>query len=87
MPDWKSFLSAYREALKQQMLLEEFPGIVENLSLSSSETLFLEDAKGMTLPVDGDYPDKWELIARGESGPMRIFGTWNGQAFFPKSFG
>lgn len=84
--DWASFFDSYRIAYKQNFLLEDFPGILQNIKVLPEESSYLQDNKGSKVVLSPSYDEKWELIALSQNKPISVFGTWNGQYFTPKSY-
>lgn len=83
---WKPFFDAYREAFKLNFLLEEFSGIIDQITVINAENLFLKDEHGKVIEVDPKFDEKWELIAFCQDKPISIFGIWDGTYFFPKNY-
>jgi len=84
--DWHAFFDDYRKAYKSNFLLEEFPGILNQITLDTEEPVHLKDNKGVKVALSPSYEEKWELIAYSEDHPVTIFGTWDGLYFTPKSY-
>lgn len=84
--DWNTFFDSYRIACKQNFLLEEFPGILQNISVIPEEIWYLQDKNGSKVELSPLYKEKWELIALSQNKPISIFGIWNGLYFMPKSY-
>jgi hypothetical protein len=84
--DWASFFNSYRAACNQQFLLEEFPGIVQNLRVLPGEAMFLQDQNGAKVTINPSFSEKWELVALNQDSLIKVFGTWDGLYFTPKSY-
>ncbi len=87
-------LEAYAAALGRNPWLEEFPALLEELTpqpirpgdaAAPPERWLLRDRHGQVLPVQLIFGSSvmWELFALSGGQPLKVFGLWDGWAFWP----
>jgi hypothetical protein len=82
-PNILAFLDAYSTALGLNPWLEEFPVVLENVTIEKVESNWLlHDDENQAIPVS-PRSSCWELFALSGGQPLTVFGLWDGFSFFP----
>jgi hypothetical protein len=87
-PNLTAAMQAYGDALVANPWLETFPFLLNQvIPCQDGESSYLVDQAGHQLPLVRPYDQIWLLLALSGGYPLRLFGEWNGQQFFPLGVG
>lgn len=76
--------ASFSQALAKNPWLERFPMALENvIPLFSEENWRLCDGEGYEIAISPSYKATWELLALSGGHPIKIFGEWYQNKFFP----
>ncbi|RPI73517.1 MAG: hypothetical protein EHM45_20670, partial [Desulfobacteraceae bacterium] len=76
-------LQAFGAAAARVPWLERFPMLLEEVTPVPDAPWFLIDRRGQTIPLMEKKSLLWELAALSGGRPLRLFGEWREQCFFP----
>ncbi len=81
--DLSGALRAWREGVLSQPWLERFPWWLERVTpRREGGQNWLQDREGTRVPLDS-RADGWPLLAGSGGRPLRLFGEWRGESFYP----
>ncbi|MEM6964572.1 MAG: SWIM zinc finger family protein [Bacteroidota bacterium] len=84
--DFRSFSEAYSKALFANPWLLDFPVCFENVTpIKNKNQLYLLDTHQHQIEVLDRDLIGWKLLAMSGGYPIKIFGEWTGELFFPLS--
>jgi hypothetical protein len=87
-PTLAAAMQGYGEALVANPWLETFPFLLNQvIPCHDGESSYLVDSVGHQLPLVRPCDHIWLLLALSGGYPLRLFGEWNGQQFFPLGVG
>lgn len=77
-------IAAYSRALARNPWLLYFPLLLDGVvPMRYSGKWVLREIEGDYLPVAGQFPHKWSLLALGGGNPIQVAGEWDGDKFLP----
>jgi hypothetical protein len=82
--DIATMQSAYAAALARNPWLGRRPVVLGPVRpVIDADRLYLSDAELRRIPVVAEFAHAWNVLALAGSGPLQMFGEWNGREFAP----